>query len=48
VRPPHIKIDGETEAKIIALVCNEAPPGAAGGPSHYWPGRWSSWVFWTK
>lgn len=25
--PPRIKIDGETEAKIIALTCSEAPDG---------------------
>jgi len=25
--PPHIKIDGETEAKIIALTCSKAPDG---------------------
>ena len=25
--PPRIKIDGETEAKIIALTCSEAPEG---------------------
>jgi len=25
--PPHIKIDGETEAKIIALTCSNAPDG---------------------
>jgi hypothetical protein len=26
-RPPVIKIDGEAEAKIIALTCSEAPEG---------------------
>jgi transposase len=25
--PPTIKIDGETEAKIVALTCSEAPDG---------------------
>jgi hypothetical protein len=25
--PPKIKIDGETEAKIVALTCSEAPEG---------------------
>ena len=25
--PPRIKIDGETEAKIVALTCSEAPDG---------------------
>jgi hypothetical protein len=25
--PPRIKIDGETEAKIVALTCSEAPEG---------------------
>ncbi|MDR2552375.1 MAG: helix-turn-helix domain-containing protein [Treponema sp.] len=25
--PPRIKIDGEAEAKIIALVCSDPPPG---------------------
>ncbi|MDR1631017.1 MAG: helix-turn-helix domain-containing protein [Oscillospiraceae bacterium] len=25
--PPRIKIDGETEAKIVALICSNAPEG---------------------
>ena len=27
ITPPRIKIDGETEAKIVALTCSEAPDG---------------------
>ena len=33
--PPRIKIDGEIEARIIALTCSNAPDGYS--PYVYWP-----------